>query len=271
MINDTDDGIPAGMALESIGYFRLLIYMRKYRSGTGIFFPKTKFSDIVRLYDFDRKLKSITIDAVERLEVKLRAALSNPLSIVHGAHWYLDPSHFSDVVKHHKVMGKIINAVDHKKNVALEHYYNTYADPRLPPVWLTCEKLSIGALSWMFSDLNIASRKIVAKYWGVPEPLLVSWFRTLTDLRNECAHHGRLWRGQFTSNSPERHTSHAADFRNIKTFYPRACVVALLLETMGLKKWWRESLLAIFGQYPAVSPLQDLGFPVGWDARPLWA
>lgn len=270
MINDTDDGISAEKALESIGYFRLLIYMRKYQSTNGQFFPKTRFSDLVRLYDFDRELKSITTDAVERLEVKLRAALSNPLSITHGAHWHLDASHFADVIKHHQVMSKIIGAVDHKKKIALNHYYAKYSEPRLPPVWLTCEKLSFGALSWMFSDLNTAPRKVVAKYWNIPEPLLVSWFRTLTDLRNECAHHGRLWRGQFTANSPERHTSFAADFRNINTFYTRACVVAILLGTMEKKKWWRESLQAIFAKYPAVSPLQDLGFPLGWEARPLW-
>ena len=128
MVNDTDDGIPAVIALESIGYFRLLIYIRKYQSTSGNFLPKTKFSDIVRLYDFDRTLKLLSTDAVERLEVKLRASLSNPLSLAYGAHWHLDPSHFSDIVKHHSALGKIIHAVDNKKSVALKHYYDTYAE-----------------------------------------------------------------------------------------------------------------------------------------------
>jgi abortive infection bacteriophage resistance protein len=260
----------AETAINSIGYFRLSIYMRRFQDAKGKFFPRTKFSDIVSLYEFDRTLRSLTMDGIERLEVSLRAAISNELSLRYDPHWYVNHIHFEDLVKHHSVMTKIIAATDNTKSVALKHYHDTYSEPRLPPIWLTCEKLTFGALSLMFSNLKIGQRKIVAAAYGFPEALLVSWFRSLTDLRNECAHHGRLWRGHFSSNCPEKHRDYIIDFKSQNSFYVRACVMALLLKTMGKADWWRMSLSSLFDANPLVTPISDLGFPADWETRPIW-
>lgn len=265
-----DDQMQAENVLNTIGYFRLLIYMRRFQDRTGQFHQSAKFSDIVELYEFDRKLRLLTIDAIERLEVGLRAALSNIMSISHGPHWHQDQSHFEDLVKHHGVLAKIIHATSNKKSIALKHYRETYREPPTPPIWLTCEKLSFGTLSCMFSDLKIDKRKAVSKPWGFSEVLLVSWFRSLTDLRNECAHHGRLWNTYFMSNSPAAPNTYREDFGPDASFYNRACVIYLLLKSLGKDRWWKESLLDIFASNPIVLPTPHLGFPHSWETRKLW-
>ena len=266
-----EDKRAAETALKAIGYFRLSIYMRCLQDQSRNFIPGTKFSHIVELYEFDRNLRSLTMDATERLEVGLRASLSNDIAVKYGAHWHLDQSHFEDLVKHHGVMSKVIQATDNKKSLALKHYHESYCEPRLPPVWLTCEKLSFGALSWMFSDLKIDRRKLVASTWGYQEFLLVSWFRSLTDLRNECAHHGRLWQSNMLSNQPMAHTAYPQDFRSPRSFYARAAVIALLLDSIGRKSWWKSALVSLFAQHSSVSPSRDLGFPYNWENRSLWS
>jgi abortive infection bacteriophage resistance protein len=37
------------------------------------------------------------------------------------------------------------------------------------------------------------SRKAVAGYFGVKEPVLTTWLHTLVYVRNICAHHSRIW------------------------------------------------------------------------------
>ena len=72
-----DDRSNNARALRSIGYFRLHIYMRRFQNAaTKQFWPRTRFTDIVELYDFDRRLRSVTMNAIERVEVALRSALS---------------------------------------------------------------------------------------------------------------------------------------------------------------------------------------------------
>ncbi len=269
-----DNRLEAEAALKTIGYYRLLIYMRHFQSNVAPrdFRPKTKFGYIVQLYNFDREIRLLTLNAIEKLEVALRTAIINPLAEQHTPHWYLDPSHFDDDIKFHGVMGKIIQGASVKKGLALTHYFEKYHAPVLPPIWLVCEKLTLGALSRFFEALKIDRRKIVARYiWSYPEHLLVSWFHALAHLRNICAHQDRLWNNPITAFSPESHKNYSSDFTHPTTFYSRAVVIQLLMRELGLNGWWRHSLRALLASCAHVDPHMHLGFPNGWDTRPVWA
>lgn len=271
MIDNRPD---AENALRTIGYYRLLIYMRHFQSNVAPrnFRPKTKFSYIVQLYNFDREIRLLTLNAIEKLEVALRTAIINPLAEQYTPHWYLDLSHFDDDIKFHGVMTKIIQGASVKKGLALTHYFDKYHAPVLPPIWLVCEKLTFGALSRFFEALRIDRRKIVGRYiWSYPEHLLVSWFHALAHLRNICAHQDRLWNNAITAYSPESHKTYNADFTHPTSFYCRAVVIQLLMRELGLNGWWRDSLLALFASCSHVDSHTHLGFPNGWNTRPVWA
>lgn len=268
-----DDPQKTEQALKSIGYYRLLIYMRHFQTGAAPrnFLPGAVFSHITELYAFDRAVRLLTLDAIERLEVALRAAIINPLAELHGPHWYLDMSHYASEVGFHGVLGKIIQGAGTRRGLALSHYYDKYSSPSLPPIWLVCEKLTFGALSRFFAELKIDRRKKVARYlWTYPENLLVSWFHSLADLRNICAHQDRLWNNPITTYPPERHHSYAQDFAGKNTFYSRAVVIQLLMKELDMNGWWRSELGRVLAQCGHVEPLKHLGFPVSWEQRPVW-
>ena len=69
----------------NVGYYRLSGYWYVYREADGCgdptdeFQPGTAFSDITALYEFDRKLRTLLHDAIERIEVGLRSHLSDHL------------------------------------------------------------------------------------------------------------------------------------------------------------------------------------------------
>jgi abortive infection bacteriophage resistance protein len=268
-----DDRTSAEYALKTIGYYRLLVYMRHFQDNSSPrkFLPKTKFSYIVEMYKFDRDLRLLTLDAIEKLEVALRTAIINPLAEKYTPHWYLDMSHYNSEIEFHGVLGKIINCANKKSGLALTHYYEKYRSPSLPPVWLVCEKLSFGELSRFFAALKIDHRKSVARYiWTYPEKMLISWFHSLANLRNICAHQDRIWNNPINTYEPEKHHKYKCDFHQPTSFYSRAVVIQLLMKEMGMNGWWRTQLFERLSSCSHVTPHKHLGFPIGWEERQVW-
>lgn len=99
----------AAKALEylgCIGYYRLSGYwhdMRQWQcdaNGQRVvldqFKPGTQFQDVVALYVFDKRLRLLVLDALERIEIALRVDLSYRLG-QKGPFAYLDPANFNAV------------------------------------------------------------------------------------------------------------------------------------------------------------------------------
>jgi abortive infection bacteriophage resistance protein len=108
--------------LEVVSYFRLSIYMQPFQemgSDTHVFKPNSEFKQIVDLYAFDRELRLLVMDAIERVEVAVRASLNNHMSnkyqsgmddsALHsdshsGSHWYLNRDLFKGHYNHQKLI-----------------------------------------------------------------------------------------------------------------------------------------------------------------------
>jgi len=81
IISDLDQ---ARHILKNIGYYRLSAYFRPFfvpGQQTKRFLPGTTFDDILQLYVFDRELRLLVLDALERIEISLRGTLSSTLPI----------------------------------------------------------------------------------------------------------------------------------------------------------------------------------------------
>ena len=90
--------------LRFIGYYRLSAYALPFqlKEPDKPFKTGTHFSDIVRIYEFDRKLRLLLMDALERIEVAFRANLVNETCIAFDRNptWFMDPESFrQDVVR----------------------------------------------------------------------------------------------------------------------------------------------------------------------------
>jgi len=95
--------------LQFIGYYRLSGYALFYQDRhSHNFYPNTNFDDILNLYIFDRELRLLVMDAVERIEVAIRACISNSLSLKHGSHWFLKPELFIPSYRH-DLLAALIN------------------------------------------------------------------------------------------------------------------------------------------------------------------
>ncbi|RYC29098.1 Abi family protein [Lichenibacterium minor] len=266
------DQAQAVSAIKSIGYYRLLIYMRHFQGANKKFYAGTKFSEILDLYNFDRNLRLVLLDAIEKLEVALRAAISNEMSIAHGPHWYMHRVMFTDFSYFIKTQSKIISEVGSEQKtrwIALSHYYATYNDPSLPPSWVVFERLTFGTLSRIFEALTTSNRKMIAKALGFDEQILTSWLHSLTYIRNTCAHHGQIWNVRLPKFIPKALKRFKSEFLIDNELYTRMLVMWLLLKNVEHKSDFRDHLNDLFSKYPNCSPAK-LGFPTGWMANAAW-
>ena len=76
--------------LTVISYYRLSAYILPFQLGDPEhhFRAGTTFESVLDLYIFDRRLRLLILDAIERLEVALRARMTDVLAENHGSHAY---------------------------------------------------------------------------------------------------------------------------------------------------------------------------------------
>ncbi|MGV8671296.1 Abi family protein, partial [Pseudomonas aeruginosa] len=173
------DEAKAHCFLEAVSFFRLTPYMRPFQipeDADHAFKAGTRLRDLTRLYDFDRRLRLLVIDAIERIEVAARATISNHMGPTHGAHWYLQRNLFQGSYRHQELLDSIRSkqdraCQDHQrecrridtskasaerkeqlKNLRAKesyarHYALTYDAPDLMPAWAAMEEVTLGDLS----------------------------------------------------------------------------------------------------------------------------
>lgn len=81
---------------------------------------------------------------------------------------------------------------DNKNEAFVKHHNSKYSG--VLPVWAMVETLSFGAVSRLFSSLNISLQKQICEeyYNGLRHSTIANWFEGLVVLCNLCAHHARL-------------------------------------------------------------------------------
>lgn len=198
------DHAKAAHYLRHVSYYRLRAYWLPFEqaapvAGNHAFSPGTSFDDVLTLYVFDRHLRLLVMDAVERVEVSLRGNWAHHLAMKYGPHGYLDPALYDRADHYAEAFANLIKEIRRSKDTFIVHYRSKYHDPEHPPVWMTSEVISLGQLSKWLGNLKLrADRQAIAKPFGLDEKVLVSLAHHLTYVRNICAHHGRLWNKQFT-------------------------------------------------------------------------
>jgi len=293
---DIPDADRAGRDLRHIGYYRLSPYTIPFQQGgpDHILREGTVFDDVLDLYVFDRALRLLVMDALERVEVAVRAALTDHMSTTYAdPHWYLVVAHFRDSSKHAAFLEIVRRTCDERlrgspdagedslvHGSALEHYLTTYDSPDLPPSWLMVETLTIGQLTNAYRNLGLRSdRTAVARSVGLTAPVLESWMQSYVRVRNTCAHHGRLWNvglGVYPAIPTSPRISwlaggdHALPERSTKRLYPVLVSLQSVLDSVSPHSSWAQRLQELLSTRPRLN-LDGMGVPEGWADDEFWS
>lgn len=251
-----------------IGHYRLKGYWFQFIDPvTKEFRGGTTFEMIQDRYEFDREIRALILEAVERLEVAIRSSLCNFLCLKYTPHWYLDTSLFKPGRKFGvgQMLSKIEGEVARSKDKRfIKAYYDNYDDPYLPPSWAMSECVTLGIWSKTYQMLRDASDKksISAKFGVTQVEVFESWLHTVTVLRNMAAHHDRFL-GQKLAVSPTNFKAKSIIFSDNKSVYAALTVIHVLLDAIGFNKTFRQRLVDLQAQY-GMGLMQELGFPNNW-------
>ncbi|MCE9538602.1 MAG: Abi family protein, partial [Bacteroidetes bacterium] len=134
---------------------------------------------------------------IERIEIGFRTKLIYHLSLEISPWWFEDANLFRNEVEHTESILTIDRELRQSKEVFIkEHYKKYHTDNRRPPAWKTIEVVSFGVVSKLYGNLKhtLNSKDKIADEMGtVNHTYLPSWLQAIAQIRNICAHHGRLW------------------------------------------------------------------------------
>lgn len=260
--------------LTFIGYYRLSGYFRYFYDPKQVnkFHSDATFDRVLELYVFDRKLRTLILDALERIEVAFKAAFCNPASVSCGPFWMCSQTNF-DHGRHSEIMTIIDEAIaptgNKHKHIFLAHFYKAYRDP-YPPSWMLMETLSFGAASKIYKLAKGVHRIPVAHAFGVQHDVLESWLHALVFVRNVSAHHCRLWNRTFTI-TPKIPKKMYAEWpaESADKLYIVCSIIQHMMGVIADGSRWGERLTELIDDRPNV-PLVAMGFPCEWKSHRPW-
>lgn len=285
--------------LRRIGYYRLSAYWYPFRQveklpdGTfqlgDTFKDGTEFKHATDLYAFDKALRLLVLDAIERIEISIRTEFALAIGRI-DPQAHRDAGNFNR--RFHQIasghtnsrydgwLGKLDGKAANSKEEFAEHFRLKYAGQDMP-VWIAVELLDFSPLSIALSQLRTAEQRMIsASYGGIGFRLIQSWIRSLCGIRNVSAHHARLWNKPLIDQPALPRGSEAPELDHVasapgtnRRIYAALAATQMLLKQINPRTKWAERLKAHVGSFPAGAPnikLADAGFPSDWDKLPLW-
>lgn len=220
------------------------------------------FTRIQRIYEFDRKLRTLVFEITEEIEFYLRTQFAYYSGHKYGPLGYLEEKNYISKHNHVLFQKKINERIQENQNTnVVKHHFEKY-DGKFP-IWVIIEFFSLGMLSYFFSDMKNLDKKTIARdLYDTTYDHLSSWTRCLTELRNRCAHYSRIYFWKFTSipKEPEDEVyildrSLFSQILMLKYLYPDA------------EKWNNkciDELKTLIGEYLPDISLEHIGFPENW-------
>lgn len=116
--------------LADIGYFPVVNgYQSFFRDpSTRVYREGATFGDILALYEFDVELREIMLDALLKVEVKIRSAVAYEFCAAYGESQskYLDARCYAASKGSKRVLPKLLNMLDYIANKDTSHEYLAY-------------------------------------------------------------------------------------------------------------------------------------------------
>lgn len=266
--------------LKNVSYYRLAGYWWPLQEDkTEHTFKKgSQFETVIQLYNFDRELRLIVFNMIERIEIAIRTYLIYDFSNHYDPWWFEDVTLFKNHTYWKKHLQSIKKDISRSKEVFIaEHKKKYHQDDRCPPAWKTLEVVSLGILSKLYANLrnNLPEKKGMAEKLGAGNhTYLSSWLQSISVVRNICAHHSRLWNRNLPT-PPKLLTK--APLPWIKaigvdrhSFYPIASIMLYLLQTISPDNHFIQRIENLLAKYPTIDT-KAMGFPEAWQEEDLWS
>lgn len=257
--------------LHAVNYYRLTAYWHPFKDRNDQFFPNTHINTVWRRYRFDRELRLLMMDAIERVEISLRCIIAYKLAKTSGPFGYLEEI-YRDNLRGKKIFErKLTQALHNSPQDFARHFRDKYGDKHeLPPIWIAVELLTFGSLAHLFKACSPKVRKNVGEHFDLSWRIVDSWMWTLKEVRNIAAHHERMWNRQFGNSAlhPRGHRGKAWENIPRNQSFGIISILAYFMNRIAPQSAWFERIQTLFEGYPEI-PVDSMAIPSTWQVSSL--
>lgn len=177
--------------LLTIGYTRFKSYFKMFCNQQGIFENDFSFDDLLNIYVFDRKLRALFIEALERIELAIRNSIVDIVSVnTHDAYFIYNANNFNN--GYSGIFAKVRDNVWYQTDKKVDINSSKIC------CWDIVKHLTFGCLSTFYDELKGNIRQDVADSFNLKNKVMSSWLLSLSASRNICAHYSLLWSRIFS-------------------------------------------------------------------------
>lgn len=262
------------MHLKDVGYYRLSGYWHGFKNADNSFKVGTTFATVWNTYTFDRQLRLVVLDAIERVEIYFRTQLAYELACNGGPFGYMDPTNLPrlSIEKHEAFIRKCTEKHTYSREAFIEHFKKQYGDIHpLPPYWMLVGTMDFGQMYTLYKGASASIRNKLARELDLAAKVLDSWLIALNTVRNICAHHARLWNRVLGTKPiiPREDIWHKPYRVESERVFGVLTILSYLLERVAPKTKWRDRLFSLLSDYSEI-PKTHMGFHQGWKKCPIW-
>ncbi|WP_340055814.1 Abi family protein [Corynebacterium parakroppenstedtii] len=268
--------------LARLNYYRLSGYwypMRRYDYATGTrcddFVEGASFDLVVRLYEFDERLRHDVFMELDRVEMAIRTMLGyelgrfDPFAYLDAKRLKIPAQDPEKGWEHDTWLGNYQDALERSKEVFVTHHNEKYGGEL--PIWAAVEVMDWGMLSHLFGVSPDIVRNRIAKQCALDASQLESWLYSLNVVRNLAAHHARMFNRRYDVKpklSDDQRLNSGAWKRD--STFGLLSLIQYLHRQLDLSP--AKRLPALLNTYPdnTVVRLGSTGAPPDWSDLPLW-
>ncbi|MCP4116642.1 MAG: Abi family protein [Desulfobacteraceae bacterium] len=236
------------------------------------------FNDIIQLYLFDKKLRLLMLDAIERIEIQIRSVIAHEVGyhdpLAYENQVFMNPKKCEDWYDPKRK--KIRNfwkewRISHSNKIKASreecikwHLSNS----KSIPIWVAVEAWDFGTMSKYYENLKRKYQNKISSRLGISNPVVLKkWLQEINILRNRCAHHTRIWNQSFRNPLPVLYNPYFnalnLDRNALKRNYGMICVLWFLVKRIGPSSSWLNYVTDLIDSKPSMDscPNTAMGFP----------
>lgn len=270
-----DDHHAAANFLSHVSYYRLRAYTYPFQTKCPQhrFIHPLTFSKIIAHYEFDQQLRVLVFAMISHIEIAFRTQLIYHFAIAHGSNWFTNPTLQLNQQLHQSDLENLRKHIKRSNEAFIKHYQRKYDNELLPPAWMSLEVTTFTLLSKLYRNLIPSpAKKAVAEKFALDHRVLENWLHVIGDIRNICAHHGRLYNRQFpqvlifpTNTYGHPWIAPAAPNK----IYAAISALIYVLDRIQPAHNYRDKIRELLSRYEKM-PLRVLGFPLDWQTEIFW-
>lgn len=250
--------------LSQINYYRMTAYLLPFKNTDKNYKPNTSFNRIVRIYEFDCRLRNLIMSVIEPIEITLRTQIAYYHAHKYGSDGYKNSTNFENHDRHSKFLQELQETISNNDKILfVKHHIENYGGNF--PLWVAIELFSFGMLSKFFANMRPEDRKFIAKESYHTGPVhLKSWLICVTTLRNRCAHYMRLYFHKLVTypkmpnNDSVQRSNRIFDILYIMKF--------LHLDSQKWNNNFLSSLEALIEEFNGDINIKFIGLPKNWKS-----